>query len=116
MDLDAYKVEWQQRFANLLQASRRSNQLYYLLNLLNLWGIASPPGGRTTGSSMDFNVEVNRAEIYVNGGLKVTFIGTGPYQFDWRVSGKKNKVYEITAKAYDPSGNVGIDQISVEAR
>lgn len=60
-DFDAYKLRWQERFYDLLAAARQKNQLYFLLNLLNSWGGAVPLGQSPHASSIDFNVEINRA-------------------------------------------------------
>ena len=57
---DAYEAEIHKEFDALLRAAEARNMLYYLLHLLNGWGIHAPLGERENASSMDFNAEINR--------------------------------------------------------
>ena len=50
----------QKEFDLLLYAAEKANRFYYLLNLLNGWGMHPPLRERVHASSMDFNIEINR--------------------------------------------------------
>jgi hypothetical protein len=58
------------------------------------------------------NHSVSRVEFYVNNTLVCTDTGT-PYSCPWKTPMKTGVTSNITVKAYDPSGNVGTDSISV---
>lgn len=61
----------------------------------------------TISSNATDNVAVNKVETYVNGNLVCTVSTStnGQYNCNWKVPGKKNANYTISAKAYDTSGN-----------
>lgn len=59
-NINDYKASFRHKFAELLQKAEAKNTLYYLLNLLNLWGQHGPISKRV-GESIDFNVEINLA-------------------------------------------------------
>lgn len=60
------------------------------------------------------NVAVSRVEIYLNDALRVTMLGSGPYYYVTHLPGKRNQVYEITAKAFDQKGNTRSAHVSVD--
>ncbi|HVZ12625.1 MAG TPA: Ig-like domain-containing protein [Patescibacteria group bacterium] len=55
------------------------------------------------------NVKVTKVEFYVNGSLLSTD-NSSPYVSIWNVPSTRNKTYSLSAKAYDPSGNIGVSQ------
>ena len=59
-DSEHYRARIERHFAELLRKAEAKNKLYYLLNLLHLWGQHGPISKRG-GESIDFNVEINRA-------------------------------------------------------
>ena len=61
------------------------------------------------------NVNVSKVEFYVNSSLKCTSALT-PYTCLWRVTGKKNVTYTISAKAYDSSNNSNSASVTVKSQ
>jgi hypothetical protein len=58
---------------------------------------------------------VSRVEFYVDGSLKCTDT-TASYTCAWKVPGKRNSSYQIEARAYDLSGNMGMQSISLRSQ
>ena len=87
--------------------------------------ISSPNSGSTVArrskvtiiAGANDNVGVTRVQFFVNGSLLCTD-GTVQYSCVWKVpSGKSNRTYNLTAKAYDAAGNVGSSAtVTVSAR
>jgi poly(hydroxyalkanoate) depolymerase family esterase len=75
--------------------------------------ISSPSDGAgvsknvTISASASDNVGVTKVEIYIDGSLKST-ISAPPYDYTWNSAKSTNGNHNITAKAYDAAGNVGI--------
>jgi len=65
-----------------------------------------------TASATD-NTGVSKVEFYINGALKCTDTAS-PYACNWKVSGKPNANYTISAKAYDLSNNSAINAVNVK--
>lgn len=61
LDPEALRQFCRKEFRALLDRARQVNQLYFLLNLFNVWGIHAPLDGRAHAGSMDFIVDVNGA-------------------------------------------------------
>jgi Subtilase family/Bacterial Ig domain len=77
-----------------------------------LVSIASPEEGSTVSGSITVrvsatdNVEIERVELYIDG----TFFGTSttePHNFYWNTNNLTDGYYELSAIAYDTSGNIG---------
>lgn len=66
----------------------------------------------TISATASDNIGVNKVEFYVNNSLKCTDT-TATYTCSWSVPSQKNIKYTLTTKAYDPSGNIGTNTISV---
>jgi hypothetical protein len=63
-------------------------------------------GTVTISATASDSVGVSRVEFYENGSL--LFAGnTTPYSYSWNTTSVANGSYTLSAKAYDPSGNVG---------
>lgn len=85
--------------------------------------ITSPGNGATVSRSSTVsiqaaasdNIGISKVEFYVNGGLKCSDT-LAAYSCNWKVSGKPNASYNLTAKAYDTSGNTSSNSITVIAR
>ena len=83
--------------------------------------IASPLNGSTISGKVTIsavasdNVGVTRMEIYVDGGLKsgVNFVTSLSYRWNTSPRSVGSGSHNITAKAYDASGNVGMATITV---
>jgi len=77
-----------------------------------LVSIASPEEGSTVSSSMTVsvsatdNVGVERVELYIDGTLFGTST-TEPHNFYWNTNDLPDGYYELSAIAYDTSGNIG---------
>jgi Subtilase family/Bacterial Ig domain/Fervidolysin N-terminal prodomain len=77
-----------------------------------LVSIASPDEGSTVSSSITVsvsatdNVGVETVELYIDGALFGTS-ATEPHNFYWNTNGLPNGYYELSAIAYDTSGNIG---------
>ena len=70
----------------------------------------------TVTANASDNVGVSRVEFYVSGALKATD-SASPYSFSWKVPNKPGATYQLQAKAYDASGNVGRSMlVSVKSR
>lgn len=82
--------------------------------------ITSPADGATVptrstvaiSASASDDVAVTKVEFYVNGSLACTDTGA-PYSCPWKTQSKAGVTSTITTKAYDPSGNVGTNTITV---
>ena len=73
-------------------------------------------GSRVTiSATASDNIKVTKVEFYINNSLLSTDT-TSPYSTSWRVPFTRNVPYTITAKAYDPSNNVGTASITVTSR
>ncbi|MDP2672114.1 MAG: S8 family serine peptidase [Candidatus Daviesbacteria bacterium] len=66
-------------------------------------------------ASASDNISVSKVEFYVNNSLKCTS-AVSPYTCRWKVPGKKNTSYTLSAKAYDTSNNTSSSAISVKAQ
>ena len=63
--------------------------------------------GQTTVSvSATDNVGVTKVELYINGTLYLTD-NTEPFNFFWDTTKYANGAYDLFARAYDASGNIG---------
>ena len=77
-----------------------------------LVSIASPDEGSTVSSSITVrvsatdNVGVERVELYIDGALFGTST-TEPHNFYWNTNDLTEGYYELSAIAYDTSGNIG---------
>ncbi|MDP2672124.1 MAG: Ig-like domain-containing protein [Candidatus Daviesbacteria bacterium] len=67
-----------------------------------------------TASATD-NVKVSKVEFYVNNSLKCTS-AVSPYTCSWKVLGRKNASYTISAKAYDATNPPAQATITVKAQ
>ncbi|WP_162605085.1 Ig-like domain-containing protein [Geomonas oryzae] len=56
------------------------------------------------------NVGVSRVEFYLNNAL-LGATNMAPYAYSWNTQSIANGVYNVTAKAYDSAGNVGLSQV-----
>lgn len=56
------------------------------------------------------NVGVSRVEFYLNNAL-LGATNMAPYAYNWNTQSVVNGVYNVTAKAYDSAGNVGLSQV-----
>jgi subtilisin family serine protease len=81
--------------------------------LVPVTAITFPANGSTVGGSVTVsatasdNVGVTKVELYLNGNL----IGTdsaNPYSFFWDTNANADGSYQLTLKAYDLAGNIGI--------
>lgn len=74
--------------------------------------ITSPADGSTLGGQATVSVSatddvgVSKVELYINGALYLTD-NTEPYSFFWDTTNYADGAYNLVARAYDPSGNVG---------
>ncbi len=84
--------------------------------------ILSPSSGTTVAEAQpidvvtdaDDNVEVEKVDVFVNDALQVTFVGNGPYSFEWQVDTPAGAQNRIRAQAQDTSGNVSSSEVVVE--
>lgn len=74
----------------------------------------SKGGTVTVSASATDNVSVTKVEFLVNGKLTCTD-SSQPYSCNWRIPGKANTSYIITAKAYDAANNSSSSSISVKS-
>ncbi len=77
--------------------------------------ISSPTGGIVSATTVVSiaaadNDEVTRVEFYVDGSLRGTTV-TAPFTVSWDTTAESNGVHSLSAKAYDPSGNVGTSSV-----
>jgi len=74
-------------------------------------GVTTPASGTTVSGTVNVtanatdNVGVTRVEFYVNGALQTTTT-SAPYSFNWNTTALAKGSYTLSAKAYDPAGNV----------
>ncbi len=61
------------------------------------------------------NIKVSKVEFYVNNSLKCSS-AVSPYTCSWKVPGRKNTSYNLSAKAYDISNNTNSSTVSVKAQ
>jgi len=83
--------------------------------------ISAPTGGATvngtgvpiSATATDDSGTVTKTELWIDG----TQIGNpdtvAPYHFSWNSTTVNNGSHNITVKAYDPSGNIGSDNVNV---
>ena len=77
-----------------------------------LVSITSPDEGSTVSSSITVsvsatdNVEIERVELYIDGAFFGTS-ATNPHNFYWNTNDLPEGYYELSATAYDASGNIG---------
>ncbi len=77
--------------------------------------ISSPATGSTVSGSVAINanasdnVAVSKVEFYVNGAL-YGMVGSAPYSVSWNTANLNKGSYQLSAKAYDAAGNVGLAQ------
>ncbi len=65
-------------------------------------------------SALD-NISVSKVEFYVNNSLKCTS-AVSPYTCSWKVPGRKNASYTLSAKAYDISNNTNSTTVTVKTQ
>jgi hypothetical protein len=86
--------------------------LYQLTDTVSPSAAITSPSGGTVGGTVAVavtasdNVAVSKVELYVNGTLSDTS-STAPYSFNWNTTSLTNGSCNLSAKAYDASGNVG---------
>lgn len=76
---------------------------------------ARPNRGKfTVSASATDDVGVTRMEVYIDGSIRATVIGS-TVKYDWSVKSKKipSGQHTITVKAYDAAGNVGTGTVTV---
>jgi hypothetical protein len=61
------------------------------------------------------NIKVTKVEFYVNGVLTCTDT-TSSYSCAWKIPGKPNAFYTLSAKAYDAAGNTAVSVVNVTAK
>jgi hypothetical protein len=59
------------------------------------------------------NVAIDRVEFRVDGSLKETISGSGPYVYVWNTTETSNAQHQIEAKAFDTSNNFDVNTIQV---
>ena len=83
--------------------------------------IATPQDGATIAARSQVaiavdatdDVQMTRVEIFINNDQKATIMGPGPYDYVWKVPGRKGRDYSITAFAFDSSENEARHTINV---
>ncbi|MSN27237.1 MAG: hypothetical protein GJV46_15405 [Geobacter sp.] len=73
---------------------------------------ATVNGTASVTASASDNVAVTKVEFYVNGVLQATDTAS-PYTFSWNTIAVANGSFNLTAKAYDAAGNVGLSNAVV---
>jgi hypothetical protein len=74
--------------------------------------ITSPANGSTLSGQTTVSVSatddvgVSKVDLYINGALFLTD-NTEPYNFFWDTTKYADGAYDLVARAYDPSGNIG---------
>lgn len=74
--------------------------------------VTAPSSGSTVSGSVTVtatatdNVSVSKVELYIDGALLASGPGS-PESAAWNTAGASNGSHSVSAKAYDPSGNVG---------
>lgn len=85
--------------------------------------ITNPVNGSTVkkGSTVNItanasdNVAVSRVEFYIAGNIRC-LDAAAPYTCSWNVPKQPRVTYNITAKAYDSSGNAGSNSVNVTSK
>ena len=76
---------------------------------------ASVSGTVTLSATATDNTSVSKVEFYDNTTL-IASDTTSPYSVSWNSAGATNGSHLITARAYDPAGNVGTDSNTVTTK
>ncbi|HSX42843.1 MAG TPA: Ig-like domain-containing protein [Candidatus Saccharimonadales bacterium] len=76
---------------------------------------ASVSGTVTLSATATDNTSVSKVEFYDNTTL-ITTDTTSPYSASWNSTGATNGSHLITARAYDPAGNMGTDSSTVTTK
>jgi hypothetical protein len=71
---------------------------------------ATASGSITVKVAASDDVGVLKVELYKDGSLLATD-ATSPYEFTWNTASDQDGSYQIMAKAYDASGNVGVSSM-----
>lgn len=76
---------------------------------------ATVSGTTTVTATVTDDTGVSKVEFYVDNTLQATNTTT-PYSFSWDTSKLTDGSHSISVKAYDPTGNIGMESISVNIK